>query len=347
MDNIRDSNFELLRLLCIFGIILMHSFGAINSVLTGFNAGISLFVNSLFNTGVTCFILISGYFGITFNLRKMLKLDMMVMFYSLLELGGSYILTRGITFKTVLIGVFPIITGKYWFITCYFCLTTLTPFLNLIPEKMEKKQFQSLLALLLILFSIIPTIFYFDIMRDSGKGLVNMIMVYLIGRYIRMYLNKNVSQKKVLLIFLLSLFLTYGLNIVATLTMGTNILSFARDCSFFIIVSAIAIFIMFKNIKFKSKFINILASNVLAMYVLEGGVRAILKRYIVISNFTNEWYLFIVTIIYVMLTMIICIIINIFRSYTIARIEPFVLELEFKCINYLKNKIKVVRTLNN
>lgn len=71
----RKSNFELLRLFCIFGIVVMHAMGNIDTSLSVWNTESHIFVNALFNTGVTCFILISGYFGIKFRLEKLIEMD--------------------------------------------------------------------------------------------------------------------------------------------------------------------------------------------------------------------------------------------------------------------------------
>ena len=59
MSKDRSSNFELLRLLCIFGILMMHTFGGIDTSVSFFNTEIHVLVNSVFNMGVTCFIPVS------------------------------------------------------------------------------------------------------------------------------------------------------------------------------------------------------------------------------------------------------------------------------------------------
>lgn len=48
-------------LLCIFGILVMHTFAGIDTAASPGNMLANVFANSLFNTGVTCFILLSGY----------------------------------------------------------------------------------------------------------------------------------------------------------------------------------------------------------------------------------------------------------------------------------------------
>ena len=49
MSKDRSSNFELLRLLCIFGILMMHTFGGIDTSVSFFNTEIHVLVNSVFN----------------------------------------------------------------------------------------------------------------------------------------------------------------------------------------------------------------------------------------------------------------------------------------------------------
>ena len=89
----------------------------------------------------------------------------------------------------------PFITRKYWFYSCYICLLLFSGYLQKMIEYLKKEEFQRLLLLLLILFSVLPTFFYFELIPDNGKGLVQMIMVYMIGRYIRMYRDINLPKK--------------------------------------------------------------------------------------------------------------------------------------------------------
>lgn len=82
----RHNGIELLRIISIIGIICMHTFGAIYTVAEGHALIFGVFINSLFNIGVTCFALISGYFGIRRDFKKIINLELMVLFYSI---GGG------------------------------------------------------------------------------------------------------------------------------------------------------------------------------------------------------------------------------------------------------------------
>ena len=79
----RKSGIELLRILCMFGIVYMHTFGSMLETVYGGNMALAVFENALFNCGVSCFVLISGYFGIKKNTRRLIKLDLTVIFFSL------------------------------------------------------------------------------------------------------------------------------------------------------------------------------------------------------------------------------------------------------------------------
>jgi hypothetical protein len=331
----RNSNFELLRIICIFGIITMHTYGAIYSTATGMSLVLGVLINSLFNTCVTCFILISGYFGVKFNLKKLLMLDIMIVFFSILSILIYFVVGKTLPISVVIKACIPVISGTYWYISCYFALVIFSPFINQISEKLSKKSFEILIGIMLLIFSIIPSFFYFELIHDGGKGLVNMILVYLIGRYIKLYWTRKYAKKGLLITIMSLVGITFCLNMgitVASGNIGVNA-PFARDLSITIIASAVAIFMLFKEFNFKSKLINFLACNVLATYVFEGFVRNMLNHYIHIADYTSIQSLSIVLLAYVLMVMIICFIVNIVRTYTIGKLEAPIADIEIKIIN--------------
>lgn len=66
----RHSGLECLRIISIILIVSMHILGNTFHTSNWLNKEFILFINTLGNTGVTLFILISGYFGIRFNTHK-------------------------------------------------------------------------------------------------------------------------------------------------------------------------------------------------------------------------------------------------------------------------------------
>ena len=93
----RESNIELLRILCIIGILMMHTFSSVYSTVSGFNLVYGTFINSICNTSVSIFILISGYFGIKTNIRKIVSIEMVTVFYAFLSLVAQYFVGQTIS----------------------------------------------------------------------------------------------------------------------------------------------------------------------------------------------------------------------------------------------------------
>ena len=192
----RNSGLELLRILCIWGILCMHLSGTY-TLSTNLPTLVTLnVINSLFNICVTCFVLISGYFSITLKWDKLFSLWCIVIFYSLADAAISYSIGTPLTLTELFKSVFPSITGKYWFFTTYMLLAILSPYINKIPQILPQKQFKNLLLLLVAIFYLLPTFFYFEIIKDNGKGPVCMLIVYLIGRYIALYAKRPPQSEK-------------------------------------------------------------------------------------------------------------------------------------------------------
>lgn len=82
MEAERNSGVELLRIICMFGIIFMHTFGIFYDKVSGIYLAAGIAINSLFNMGVSIFMLISGYYGIRFSFKKLIRLESMILFYA-------------------------------------------------------------------------------------------------------------------------------------------------------------------------------------------------------------------------------------------------------------------------
>lgn len=267
----RSSNFELLRILSIVLILLMHTYSqAQNNDMTSGNYYLGVLINSIGNIGVSCFILISGYFGINFKKFKFIQLIILTTFYSIV----LYLINYGFTISNKLFNALLVIPlYKNWFIACYLILMLLSPYLNAYISASTKKNLEKLLMILFIVFSVLPTIFntpYYTILTGGGKCLVYMIFLYLIGRYIRIYRNKNVKKKKAAGLFLLMTAIICSLNIGMGFLLKKPCSIYALDCSPFILTSAISVFYLFKSFVFQSKLINYLASSTIAVYLLDG-----------------------------------------------------------------------------
>lgn len=280
----RNPNLELLRIFSMFLIIFIHA----NVFLSRFCQDFVSFtffnglVNGICNIGVTCFVLISGYFGINFESRKLIKLECMMISLSLLETALLCIVfpqqMQGAVLLEMLVkSCFPVISRKYWFYSCYVILMLLSKWLHHFIDRLEEKDFKKLLFLLLFLFSILPTFFYFEIIPDNGKGLTQMIMLYLLGRYIRKY--RDISLPKLSLAVFLLLWLVNGISHEISWQIGGVSHHFCKDNSITNIIMAVILFYNIKNINIRANWINKAAAGLFAAFALNNTFITIVMHF--------------------------------------------------------------------
>lgn len=212
-------------------------------------------------------------------------------------------------------------------------------YIEIFLNNMRKRQLQHFLIVFFIGFSLLPTIFntpYYTVLYGGGKCLIYMIYVYILGRYIRLYDDKCISKRISLFIFLLSGLILCLLNMTVGYLFDKKCLIYAMDCSPFILISSIAIFFFFKSMNFYSKFINYLASSVLAVYLL-GGIRFFIDKYwIGLDQYLIDDRLVFMLVLEVVLTFIIAIFIDKLRAFFLGSLEKRfingILNIKYLCV---------------
>ena len=157
---LRNVNMDVLRIVSMLLIVFLHSISD-SGVLEASIPGTVMYYWVYFGyylsqICVNCFVLLSGYFMIESRFRpsKLISLWIEVVFYSVV-LRIVFIVTGQQAFSiTSLVSCFvPVITGRYWFITIYFGLYLISPFLNLAIKAMSKRQFTALNVILFLIMS--------------------------------------------------------------------------------------------------------------------------------------------------------------------------------------------------
>lgn len=324
----------------------MHTYGTVNGIVSGANLILGVLINSVFNTCVSLFILMSGYFGINGTVKKYLKLELKVLFYSVLE----YIIVSKIQgcwdFRNLRRALFPVFSGKYWYITSYMLLLFFSKYLNEVPEKLKKKDFENLLLVMLFVFSVVPTVVQYHMMGDGGKGFANMLLMYFVGRYIRLYWNGEPRNlKKTIAIGSGVILLGFILNLALTLLRrGKGVYApFARDYSCIIIIASVAIFMIFKQIRIRSTVINQIAKTCVAIYLFEGAMRTFFSQFFDITMYADKWYLFGVLSVYVLVVMAGCMMLDVIRSRLAKPIEEMICTAGDKGFNRIVKKCEKLR----
>ena len=295
----RSSNLELLRIFCMF-IIVMHHF-ALHS---GFIYGQELSFNKILvqglllggKLGVNCFVIISGFFLVkkTFSLKKLLKLLFQVWFY------GTLLLIVAIVFKLhpidtriVIKSIVPF-PGLNWFAEAYIVLYLIFPFINKLANSLNRNKFLMVIFLITFCWSIIPT-FIGKRMGYSQTGWF--IYLYLVGAYLRLYplpifLKDVRTQIKIFFTSVTLTFLSVLMFDVAEVkyaVFSQNATHFYSMNSIFMIIAAVSLFLIFKAVKINySKNVNNVALTMFGVYLIHDN--PLVKNFIWNSLFHNAEY---------------------------------------------------------
>lgn len=222
----RQSNFEVLRIIAMCGIIIIHYMnseiggGIQNPVFPNFSWLFMHSVSSVCIPLVNCFVLISGFFMIKhryFSLRKTMNLLFITAFYGSISylisiIAGKNVLTGlGIVYTLI-----PFFKGTRWFVETYIILVLIAPFLNKMLRALNKRSFQLLLIIQLLIFSGWYSVGLSAPLLDDGYGIINFISLYMLGAYIRIFGKEMFLFKfekwKLFLMFLGSSILTFVLS---------------------------------------------------------------------------------------------------------------------------------------
>lgn len=186
----RKSNFELLRILAMFMIICSHYCGHNGLDISVPSFGwLKLFFcwGILGNLGVDLFFMLSGYFLCTkeepFSGKKAFRLWAEVFFYSMaiylaLVAGG----VTEFSVKGLILALFPTLLMQYSYFTVYLAIYILSPWLVKINR--GGVQLKPLLLVMLLLFSVIPTLLP-SVFIDSY--LTDGILLFYVGVFLREY----------------------------------------------------------------------------------------------------------------------------------------------------------------
>jgi len=266
----RLSNIELLRIVSMLMVLAVHIDGA-SLGLPDLKGDISaldprsfwqLGVESLTIVGVNCFTLISGYFSIKLRMKSVVSFLFQCVFYAV----GIYIFL-GTPSQTSLSGLFEnfmVLTHTdLWYVPAYFGLMLLSPFLNAATESLDRKRYGIILAAF-VLFNLWAGWLWGGKFNPNGYTLVQLIMTYLIGRYLKLYTPDNPGGHASLKAFLLYLAMAVAVLITAIYMQPK---AFAYN-SPFVLAESVALFLTFRYMNINSQLINHIAKSAFAVYLI-------------------------------------------------------------------------------
>ena len=261
---VRQSGIELLRIFATCGVVLLHY----NNPLIG----------------------ISGYFLCKSNTRTLSKpLSLVLMVVAINIMLYCYALFAGnVSFS--LYDVLQVVIPHNYFVTLYVTLYFISPFINRALKDIDKSQWRVMLVIGLAFFSFWPTMAdvlveathheWFGISTigawgsQSGYNIVNFVLLYVLGAYIRlMGIEKRPFKTSKLFIYVgLCLILSFcwaWFSSHDSNSIGSSAWTYHNPLT---IMMAVLLFLLFSRIRITSIIINDVAKAAFACFLIHGHV---------------------------------------------------------------------------
>ena len=267
-------NIEFLRIIAMISICFVHVNFSVYSIQVPYT--LMYFVSWLFEIvfihGVNIFGMISGFVGINKhnNLRGIIRLYIVVLFYSIVGLFTCYFFFKSYWTSSFILGsVLPILKNTYWYISSYVALYIVAPILNSFLEKVNHTKSLSILFFLLFI------VFYssFNDLYGFGWGYCTawLIVLYLVGALIRESLNKFRLASGFALFFIGTFFVylskIYSLYNGNISFIDSRLLNYSN---FFITIGSIGLFIVGLKLKLKNRaLICSISQCCLGIYIIQ------------------------------------------------------------------------------
>lgn len=315
----RKSNIELLRIICMVMIIAhhfcVHSAFAFDTQAFSFNRLWYEFLYTGGKIGVNVFILITGYFSfrnVTLKVGKLIQFYLQTFFYSIviyliflifsLPVGDGGAFT--FDWRTLVDALLPVTSAQWWFVSGYFVILLISPFLNYFICSIPKNGLHIVIIIMAILYVVVPT-FYIDTNFFTSNWDRNpvlwFIFLYLLGAYLGKYgFAFHFKPYVYFLIFFGICFLNF-FSVVIFDQVGMNNAWFIeenRNKYLFemqtipLVLASIALFEGFLKIDIGShKSINFISSLTFGVYLIHDNIylRELLWKTFVRDTLFKEW----------------------------------------------------------
>ena len=204
----RLSNIETLRLLAAIGVIVVHYIfpHALNGMREADMSTSSFYIisliESIFVPAVNVFIIISGYFLCSkseINLMKPINLLVqLVVFREVLNLILVLLPHTNASVGTFIVNLIP----SSYFVILYISLYIISPYINIVVQKLDLKSLRFFIFLIFIVYSVYP--FLWDVYNQfspikinavstighwgnqCGHTITHFVLMYCIGAYVKM-----------------------------------------------------------------------------------------------------------------------------------------------------------------
>ena len=267
----RQSNFELLRIVAMFMVLLLHA----NFASLGYPSRSQLIADpqwtmlriiceSFCIVAVNLFVLISGWFGINPSRRGLAQYLFQIFFLSF-AIYFSVVLAGREQFSFLGLKRCLYLASPLWFVLAYLALYVLSPVLNAFVAVASRRQFRMVLAAFYIFQTAYGWIASARFVA-AGYSCFSFIGLYLLARYFRIY-DVRLTVRRGWGIYILSV------SAVSALVLLRCFHDFALDpiaySNPFVVTGAVGLFFVFASWRLRpNRFINWLAASSFSVYIV-------------------------------------------------------------------------------
>lgn len=275
----RLSNVELLRILAMFGVLIVHTdFGALHNpesaeLISSPVYGLSrIFIEAFALVSVNVFVLISGWFGITFKWRGIANLLFQTLFFFFSIYASLLIFSPQLVEGGGLSNVYKclMLSDNAWFVKAYLGMYILAPAINAMIKYMPRTKVKAVI----ISFFVFQTIYGWISNGASwilmGYSTFSFVGLYLLARYMRTYRPSCATRKRsfdMTMYVLCSLITGIAMTFLVWLN-SPQWNKFMEYTSPLLIIASWYLLLFFVKTPFISKAVNWIAASCFAVYLM-------------------------------------------------------------------------------
>lgn len=311
MKRNRLANFELLRIIAMFGVLIGHYFNyGLHIYEDEYNDTFTVNVASIFGmlnwstlellklitlVSVNCYILITGYFMASqtrLRIKGIWKVWSTTWIYSVC-IYSLFLITNSASFSfdALLDNVAPIYSNTYWFVTSYLFIMLISPLLSYVAIKLTHRQY---VAVLIVGFILCFQLFLGQFLVSEHQ-LPLFAYLYLIGGYIKKY-QPVFSSRQLFWSCMGMLSILFAYTIYKNCQLQSNhFMIFAMYNHGLVLPFSVLVFLYFRQMGVPQKYhtlINAIAPLSFAVYIIHSqpNVHEMLWGYITSSvTGMNQW----------------------------------------------------------
>lgn len=195
---------------------------------------------------VNCFALITGYVSVDSRFRASRPIALWLQLFAY-SVGISAIFRIfGISAFEPMKTFLPVLSGRWWYMTAYFGIVFLLPFMGTLYDHISRRQASLLVLALVVLFSLLPSATNKDIFRlQQGYDMAWLGVLALIGGYIKRFEPFKNIRRGWLLVYVFCMLCICAWKFIAK-SYPDRFIGFT---SVFALMGAIALLLFFSRIR--------------------------------------------------------------------------------------------------